>query len=332
MSIDLSIITSVYRGGRFLSRYRSRLYEVAKDVKDAGIALEVVMVANDAQPDEADEISRLEHEVGSVLTNLQIVHVPRETLYASWNRGVKAAQGQGIAFWNIDDDRSAAALIEGANLIKQGCELIDFPFDVITKRRLPLGYEAVGSMRIDAYYSDQQREPPRSLQMGTFFIFSQRLFECVGSFDERFHIVGDYEWQVRAQKAKPNVCTGLEVGGRFVIHGDNLSGVNDPRQRAEENIVYWMYNGSFEPAEPTLMYKTWRRFELPEPDSTIADQLWGTQAEKNWTAYKAMTRAKRRRVARREPFALLVNVLRLRPILSRFGVVNAHNAAIIRRR
>lgn len=322
MHIDMSIVTSVYRGGDFLPVYRRRLLRTAQTIKQADVALEVIIIANDPQPEEDRELTRLEAETDALLVNLQIIRVPRETLYTSWNRGVQAAHGQGITFWNVDDDRTAEALIESAALINDGCELIDFPYYVVKVRQLPFGYDMLRSRRREAFYSNEDHPPPRNLYTGTFFGFHRELYARIGPFDTRFAIVGDSEWQVRAHKAASQACAGESVAGRFFVHGDNLSWGSD-RRTAENNILNWMHDGDFKPVAPDVMRETWARFDLPEPEPAIASQLWGTGSREGIGLSLAKLREALVGIVNKEPLlSFLFDVLGLRKAFRALGVLS----------
>ncbi|MBN1562415.1 MAG: hypothetical protein JXA10_01140, partial [Anaerolineae bacterium] len=129
MSADVAIITSLYQAKAHLADYILRVQKVALQLKQAGVTLELVLVANDPSEWEQKILGDLARALETAQTAEVIrLDVPREPLYASWNRGIRNSSGRAIAIWNVDDDRTAAALIEGHRLISEGCAIVDFPF------------------------------------------------------------------------------------------------------------------------------------------------------------------------------------------------------------
>ena len=59
---------------------------------------------------------------------MRVYYVSRESLYASWNRGINLAKGDVLGFWNVDDVRYPEAVIDAIDLINKGAELVYFPF------------------------------------------------------------------------------------------------------------------------------------------------------------------------------------------------------------
>ena len=85
---SISIITSLYRAEALLSAYNRRVIDVAAQVHAAGLTLEFVLVANDPSAGEHMRLAQLAAALESAGTAGVIrLDVPRENLYASWNRG-----------------------------------------------------------------------------------------------------------------------------------------------------------------------------------------------------------------------------------------------------
>jgi len=328
--LDLSLITSLYRAEAHLPGYCQHVLETAAEAAAAGLALEIVIVANDATGAERSAIEALAAAAQAAGTvQITPLVVARETLYASWNRGVRAASGSGLGFWNVDDVRFPGALIEGAQRLAEGCALIYFPFQIITLRRWPGGLTTRRTEHYPARPFDREAFERASLT-GPFFLFARSLYETVGPFDEHFRIAGDYEWLVRAGQIT-SFCAGSSLGGRFIQHGRNLSGSGDPRQDVEDNIIQ-MRLGAWErvhPARPDLMQQCWQDWgsqgRTAPPD--VAERLWGAGADTRWQDWLRARRRARRRVqlseaARRLP-RFVIDHTGLRPALARLGIVKS---------
>jgi hypothetical protein len=276
VAADVSLVTSCYRSSEWIEDYTKRVIALASAVHEAGVALEVVIVANDPEEAERAGISRLRDALLTAGTAaIQVLEVPRETLYASWNRGVGAAHGHAVGFWNVDDERSAEAVIAGSAVLSEEYDLVDFPFDEI--RSTPSG-EIV--LRHEPHYVSGRLAP--KFVIGTFFLARHTLIADSGGFDTRYHIAGDFDWGARVQKHARMIALPVP-GGRFHTHGRNLSAARNPELWQEINAVL-LKHGAFHQVRPTRyprqMRAVWER--LGDPTTVIpADTqalLWGRWA------------------------------------------------------
>ena len=245
---DLSLITSLFRSNRYIANYASYVVGVAETLKIEGISFEIIIVANDATRREKHHIQQLSSEISNAGTATVIpISVQRERLYASWNRGVRASSGEVVGFWNVDDMRNTDALIEGVRIIQKGADFVYFPFVKLSflylrkiYRIMPQGLlNRLQHLRFHFISPPEfdQKEFTRSMRCGPFFLFSRNLYEKVGNFDEQFHIVGDFEWCVRAAKLTEfHLCRN--TGGIFIHDGRGLSARADQRHVVENNVVY----------------------------------------------------------------------------------------------
>ncbi len=314
--MDVSLITSLYRAAAFLEAYTTHVSRVIPVVQDAGITVELIIIVNDATDEERTCIEHLTAALGEAV--VRPLYVPRETLYASWNRGVEAARGRAIGFWNVDDVRTPEGIITCWHAITGGCRLAYPKWDEIENRRW-LGRISVPHRM----FFEAHRE-----RIGPFFMFDRTLFESVGRFDARFRIVGDFEWSLRAtRQLKP--CPVDVVAGTLYHHGGNLS-VLSAELTLEDNIACMCHDmeENLTPAPPEqmrAMYAQWAD-DLTISDD-VADYLWGDGATARWQTYQQQ-QAKRQRDFRRGDFfrmvpRLLIDRLNIRPLLYRLGVVKS---------
>lgn len=328
--MDISLITSLYRAERHLPAYTQRALDVAATVRaEAGLSLELVIVANDATPAERAELERLANAAAVTGTPQVVIdHVPRETVYASWNRGILASTGVTLGPWNVDDERTAAALIEGHQRILGGCKLVYFPYTMLIYHRW-LGLDLRQPRRTPAPPYDPVTFR-RAMRGGSFILFARALYDMVGLFDADFRIAGDFEWAVRATY-HTDFCRGSAPGGIFHLHGGNLSDTGNARQIVEDNIVH-LRHGHWEnvrPAPPELMRTCWEAWghagHTLAPEQTTT--LWGPDAAARWEAWQVAERQRRARRQRREAIRavprFVINRIGLRPLMARLGVVKS---------
>lgn len=276
---DISIITSLYKSEKFLARYAQDVKRVAREVKTARLELEVVAVANDASPVERRLLEQLQQElIAERSASLRCLYVPRETLYASWNRGIAAAQSDVIGPWNVDDVRTAEGLLAMHDALSAGAQIADCAFVMQAGR--------------------QQRYPPQfkpgcfspKCGVGPFFMFQRSLYAANGPFSPHFTITGDFEWSLRPA-AQQALYQSVEVGGgTFVLHGENLSGSTNARLQVEFNTAL-IWHGAYEhllPVDPDAMRRAWQAWghiggAIPVE---LAEWLWGAGARVRYERYQ----------------------------------------------
>ena len=76
--------------------------------------------------------------------------------------------------------------------------------------------------------------------IGPFFLYKKGLSKN-WYFDEKYTVVGDYEWQIRAVKKDVLFLKSEVVGGIFTNNGKTLSGSKSDKHKAEAQEVYDKY-------------------------------------------------------------------------------------------
>jgi hypothetical protein len=320
--MDISLVSSFYRAQAHLPAWVSRAEQLAAVVQKAGIALEFIIVANDPQPEE----TVLMEAFAAHVLNVHILNVPRESLYASWNRGVETASGQLIGFWNADDNRSAAAVIDAWRLKQAGAQLVYFPWTVILLNAKGEGKHARNIYSQIPFDADFHR---RKFRAGPFFMFTPALYRTVGPFDARFRIVGDWEWCNRALNITPFTPSEIN-GGDFFVHGGNLSNTGSTRQICEENVMRILCGllDDLTPAPPDEMRAIWSQWEWDVTLPPIAaEKLWGSGASEAWARWQVEEPARKAAIARQQRWRAIpkwiIDTFGLRPMLARLGWVKA---------
>lgn len=314
--MDISIITSLYRSESFLPTYCNHLESVAKSVYDSSkLTLEVMLICNDATPDELAILQSFKSQAPAYLI-INIIHTVRESLYASWNRGIEQSTSGIFTIWNVDDERYASALVEGYEKIRAGYELVDFPFTEVIGKRAVL---------YPALYTSQEINPKK--HVGPFFMASMQCYEKVGRFDERFRVVGDFHWGIRAGVHGVRYAKGYEQAGRFINHGGNLSSNSNDLTWIELNIILIWYGEyrQIRPVKPDLMKKAWFDWGYTGGDvpPEIALLLWGDGAEARYEAWLRESAKREKLNALRTIPKRIIDNLGLRPLLFRLGIVKS---------
>ena len=231
----VSIVVSVFHSERYIHRFVRNVHRFAEEIQPfPWLSVEIVLVLNSPSAKELREIRGLSGIECSQL-RMQRTSVPKETLYASWNRGIAMARGDVLGFWNVDDARFGAAVAEAAVAIHRGARLVYFPLVSETRWRkwgfIPQARRVV--VEAPEFDCDAFR---RNFLIGPFFMFSRDLYGAVGPFDEQFYITGDLDWSLRAMEATSftRCCT---IAGVFLNEWRGLSMSGSERAVAEHKVI-----------------------------------------------------------------------------------------------
>lgn len=232
----VSIVVSAFHSEHYIRRFVRNVHRFAEEIQSfPWLSIEIVLVLNSPSATELREIRGLSGIECSQL-RMQSTSVPRETLYASWNRGIALARGDVLGFWNVDDARFGAAVAEAAVAIHRGAQLVYFPLARETRWRkwgfIPQARRVV----VDApeFERDAFR---RNFLIGPFFMFSRDLYGAVGPFDEQFYITGDLDWSLRAMAVTSFTRCGT-IAGVFLNEWRGLSMSGSERAVAEHKVIY----------------------------------------------------------------------------------------------
>ena len=287
--MSLAVISSLYRSEEHLPTFTAAVFGFAKRLSEVGIEAHYLPILNDASPGEREQIDQLAGEInGQYLGRMTPHYVPRETLYASWNRAISLSPATCFAPWNADDIRSAEAAIEGYAALRDGAELVDFPYTrVMPRKRLGV---LPRQQRIHVPCAFDSARFTRRNGLGPFFMARRSLFDRLGPFDANFRVAGDTEWASRGLstvKFQP----GRANGGDFLVHGGNLSNTGGDREDIEVNLIF-MRRGAWQhlrPADPRALREAWDSWGNPAQltlPAEVADFLWGAEAEARWRRYQ----------------------------------------------
>jgi GT2 family glycosyltransferase len=236
---EISIITSLYKSESYLNRYLKHAKNLYDNLSSYGITTEFILIVNDVNEKEKDHLSQIE------LQNLKLIYVPRETLYSSWNRGVREASSNVIAFWNVDDIRFTRAIFNGYNEILTGNQIVYFSFYIlgftkvyILKKRIRILFFIFKKSKMAPY---DREKFMKGCMCGPFFMFHREVFDIIGPFDESFIVAGDFDWFARAAKMDISFKYLKNIGGIFFTHFRNLTILFSKTQTEENNLVIERY-------------------------------------------------------------------------------------------
>ena len=229
--INISVITSLYRCASFLQEFLVH-YAKIENLHEC----ELILIHNDPTDEELDIINTFTPPHASLVH----IRVEREGLYTSWNRAARAASGQYLAIWNVDDIRTPGSLIAQKAALEQSNAAIcygDF-YGTSTYGTIP------GKLYRYPEYEYGKKEAFRRHIIGCFPMWRKEIHEKTGFFDEQFRLVADYEFQLRVIRRLPLVKAKPVLGYYLENAGHKLSANRQVqhRERTAVELRYRMYN------------------------------------------------------------------------------------------
>jgi glycosyltransferase involved in cell wall biosynthesis len=229
----MSSVKGDYLVSALVSAYNSEKFirGCLEDLKAQSFAgkLEIIVIDSGSEQNEAAVVRELQQTFPSIV----YIHTQeRETLYAAWNRGIRAARGAYLTSANTDDRHRADALeiMSGAledhpeaDLVYADCYATSVPNEPFDRNDHAVRY------RYPDYF------PPLAL---LHFLFSpqpvwrKEVHARIGYFDESYHASGDYEFNLRFALNGLKALHLAEPLGLYLTHPGAISST---ARMAEEN-------------------------------------------------------------------------------------------------
>lgn len=228
----ISIITSLYKSEQHLPSFIKRVKRMDKYLNKKDIVHEFIILPNNPS-DIEKEI--LKQSIG----NVRIIPRDLESLYATWNIGVKSAKYDIVCFWNVDDVRFGKGILAGLKDIRDGADIVYFSF-------IYFRYLRIGNIKILAkikFFISPifDREVfSKEMRCDPFSMINKRSFSKIGFFNETFFVAGDYDWCVRATLYGLTFKRNITIAGIFTSDGKTLSGSKSTRHAMENERIHNM--------------------------------------------------------------------------------------------
>ena len=227
----VTVITSLFNTLLYLEGYFQAVLCLERTEE-----VEILLIHNAPQDEELAIVSKYLPQLPFV----KHIIVPREGLYATWNRGVKMARGRYITNWNVDDIRLPDSLINQADALDQHPDAVLSYGDFVIvneygKREGRHTNEPDYDLKRSSFFSHHH--------IGCFPMWRRDLHDTIGYFDEQFKLVADLDFQIRVAKQYQMIKVGNQLGYYLEGTPNNLSS-NHSLQMGEYTVVQLRY-GNF---------------------------------------------------------------------------------------
>jgi len=184
--MKITVITSLYRCEKYLRNFLLHLNLIIN--KDE---IEFILIHN--KPSKI-ELQIINDFCRNNKINLLHIIIPKlETIYASWNRGIKSSSGKYISIWNVDDIRTPFSLYNQAEVLDSNEHLgfvygdyIETPIYNIKDGNLIITPDKFKVSKFINHY-----------HVGCFPMWRKGIHNIIGYFDEQFKSAGDYDFFIR---------------------------------------------------------------------------------------------------------------------------------------
>ncbi len=243
-SIKVSAIVSTYASEEFIDGCLHNL--VSQSLFQKG-ELEIIVIDANSPENEKSIVERYQNN----FDNIQYVRTPeRETLYASWNRGIQLAKGDYVTSANTDDRHRKDALETLARYLDAHPEFaLIYPGQIDTS--VPNeSFETTSSTKLLNWPTYTYHELEHHCIIGSQPMWRKSLHDKYGYFRAEMKSAGDYEFWLRIGKHE-NMYRYPETLGLYyrnpegIEHGSNTSD--------QETMQIWQEYGMFERGLPVIL-------------------------------------------------------------------------------
>ena len=229
----VSAIVSTYNSERFIRGCLENLE--AQTIADR---LEIIIVNSGSEQNEEAIVKEFQEKYSNIK---YIKTEQRETVYAAWNRGIKASSGKYITNANTDDRHRKDALEVMSKMLERLPEIALVYADVIItetenetfKNCTPVGY---------FHWMDWKREDllNKGCFMGPQPLWRRDVHDEYGYFDDSFITSGDYEFWLRISQTRNFLHIPVRLG-LYLRSSGSIEHSNREKQREENNKIFKLY-------------------------------------------------------------------------------------------
>jgi glycosyltransferase involved in cell wall biosynthesis len=249
--MKISILTSLYKCERHLQQF----FDAVGRISNLD-GVELLLLHNEPSTSELATIQTAINQLSPMCIR-HIIIPQRETLYASWNRGISLARGKYIAVWNVDDIREPDSLERQATTLDKSPEVGLTYGDIIGIQRPG---DRTGMYYNHLEYDSNQSEFFRSFHSSCFPMWRKSVHDVVGYFDEQFYVVGDFDFQIRVARRFPLAKTPGLLG--YYLEGDPNKLSNAYERLERERSVIELRYGQFDKLNVLFLWNALSQFDV----------------------------------------------------------------------
>lgn len=225
----ISVLTSLYRCEKYLDNYFSHVLKI-KNLSDC----EFIFIHNDPDLREREKIFYYLNTCKII--NFQYIPVSRENLSISWNRGIKAACGEYIAIWNVNDIRFPESLQKQAEALTRNPEAGLVYGDKLISYGFNDSYPVLHSPK-----DISNNKWYKKFMDGSLIMWRKSVHDIVGNFDEQLIAAGDPDMWYRIGN-KFRIIKVKALLGVYFFHNESL---NKNRSAEGEEFLVGVRYGFF---------------------------------------------------------------------------------------
>jgi FkbM family methyltransferase len=229
----VSAIVSTYNAEQFI---RGRL----EDLENQTLAdkLEIVVINSGSQQNE----EKIIREFQDKYSNIKYIKTnQRETVYAAWNRGIKASQGRYITNANTDDRLRQDAFEVMVNTLEAHPEIALVYADVIITETENENFEGCTPAGFFNWLNfDREHLLNKGCFVGPQPMWRREIHDEYGYFDPSFVTSGDYEFWLRISQTNTFMHLPIQLG-LYLRSPGSIEHANRERQRGENDRILNMY-------------------------------------------------------------------------------------------
>ena len=209
--------------------------------------LEIIVIDSCSEQNEKDIVERYQAQYDNIT---YIRTDSRETLYASWNRGIQLARGRYITNANTDDRHREDALEKLANYLDDYPDIaLTYPGQIDTSVPNET-FASTSSTKIMDWPVYSYQELERHCIIGSQPMWRKSLHTKYGLFRDTFEAAGDYEFWLRVGKSEP-FFRYPEVLGLYYRNPEGIEHGSDISKK--EAIQVWQEYGMFDRGIPVIL-------------------------------------------------------------------------------
>ena len=223
----ISTITPCFRMQRYLPEFLRELPQ-----QTIFNEIEVILDHNEPEPEEVELVRQFQTQHPGVIKH--IIHEKVDPIGISMNRCIREASADYVAIWNVDDLRTPGSLESQLNAIRSSDgNICHGPYKVTTAFGAKEGRTVNDTMAPPSEFT-------RSMMLGPFFMFSKKLCETAGYFDEQLKSGADFDLAIRLAFRGKVVGTS-ETLGFYLDEGKGASTRPGSLQPIERTVIEFRY-------------------------------------------------------------------------------------------